>query len=112
MSLTFVNRRNAPVSIMVMWHETGCNPPWRKGGWLTVAPGASGIALDGDLNNRYFYFYARASDGSYWGSQKYHTLVPDNNFEACVDQIFEPSRLVPLLEMDTQGSKRVTVNLS
>ncbi len=113
MSLTFVNNYRTPVSIMYVWHETGCgDPPWRKGGWLTVETGQSRVALDGDLNNRYLYFYARASDGSYWGSNNFRTLVSDRNFEVCLSDILEPSRLVPLVEVDTRGAKRFTVNLT
>lgn len=111
MSLHFVNRHRAPVSICILWYNTSCNPPWRKTGWWNVNPGGVATPLIGNLNNRYYYFYARASDGTYWGDPNRQIAVTTNAFNVCLDHIFEPNWIVPLKEIDTGPYTNFTVNL-
>ncbi len=112
MSLHFVNRYPRPVSICILWYNTGCNPPWRKTGWWNVSSGGGVTPLTGNLNNRFYYFYAESNDGAYWGDANRRIAVTNNAFNVCLDHIFQPNRIVPLREIDTGPYKDFTVNLT
>lgn len=112
MSIAFVNKHGTPLSICLVWYNPGCsNPPFRKTGWWNLAPGEARTVLNGPYRNRYFYFYAEASDGSYWGDQRWRIAVTNNAFDRCAGDIFEPNRIVQLDEIDTGGAVNFTVNL-
>lgn len=113
MTISFTNSHGTGVSVCLIWYNPGCaDPPFRKSGWWNLAPGQSVTALTGSYNNRYFYFYAEASDGSYWGDQRWRIAVTNNAFDRCAGDIFEPNRIVPLLQIDTGGSPNFLVNLT
>ena len=112
MSISFVNKHGTPVSVCLVWYNPNCSdPPFRKSGWLNLAIGEGRPFLNGAYRNKYFYFYAEASDGSYWGDPRFRAAVINNRFDTCFDTVFEPNRIVPLHEIDTGGAVNFTVNL-
>lgn len=113
MSLTFVNKRNSPCSICLVWWNRDCaNPPFRKTGWWNLAAnGGAARVLSGSLNARYYYFHGEAWDGATWGTMDRRIAVINSAFNVCFDTIFEPNRIVGLLEVDTGPYRDFTVNL-
>jgi hypothetical protein len=74
--------------------------------------GVNGSAqvLNGNLNNRWYYFHARAADGAYWGGNVWR-LISNSKFNVCPDGILEPSYLAPFREIDTGNYTGFTVTL-
>src|SRR3982750_4126136 len=102
MGLAFFNKHPAPVSLCLLWYNRDCGSanPWRKSGWWNLGLNQGVEVLSGNLNNRYYYFYAEAWDGSTWGENNRQMLVTDKRFDICRGDILEPSYLVPLRELD------------
>jgi uncharacterized membrane protein len=112
MGLSFVNRYSSGVSVCLLWYNRSCGEkPWRKSGWWNLGVGQGVQVLTGNLNSRYYYFYARAADGAYWGEHNRRILVTNNRFDICMTGILEPSYLVPLREIDTGQYTGFTVTL-
>jgi uncharacterized membrane protein len=112
MSLTFCNKYTATVSVCVVWYTPNCpdGGDWSKGGWFNMAPGECQVALNGDLTNRYVYFYAQATDGAYWAGEP-QTDVPNQAFDWCIDTSNSQSRQVGLREIDTGGADNYQATL-
>lgn len=112
MGLSFINRRQSPVSVCLVWYNTGCGAnPWRKTGWWNLGIGQGQQVLSGNLRNRYYYFHAEAWDGAVWGDDRWRFLITNNRFDICMDGILEPSYLAPFRELDTGDYTGFTVNL-
>ena len=43
-----------------------CGDPWNVLGWINLNPGQT-QSRPNPTNNRWFYYYAEADDGSVWG---------------------------------------------
>ena len=112
MSISFINKHGTPVSVCLVWYNPNCSdPPFRKTGWWNLPNGDSRTVLNGAYRNRYFYFYAEASDGAYWGDPRFRIAVTNNAFDRCAGDIFEPNRIVTLREINTGGAVNYTITL-
>ena len=85
----------------------GDGPP---GGWVTGQPLAVRTGLDLDDVNRYWCFYAHASDGAYWAGP-YKRMVPHSAYEWCEWTSNTDSRLVGFRLLDIDSHDDYTVNL-
>jgi len=113
MSISFTNQHGTPLSVCLVWYNPGCpDTPFRKTGWWNLAPGQGVTALNGPYRNRYFYFYAEASDGSWWGDPRWRVTVTNQAFDRCASDIIINGRVVPLIQVDTGGAVNFTVNLT
>ena len=86
MALIFANRCGLPVSICIALYDPKKCPAtgWSKAGWWNVADDASATVITGNLNNRYYYFYAQASSGAEWKGNR-RISVPRTAFYRCLD---------------------------
>ena len=113
MSITFVNGYSSPVSICLVWYSPGCsNPPFEKAGWWNLHTGERRTVWNGAYGNRYFYFYAKAFDGAYWGEPNLRFMVRNEAFRYCANEGIVNGRLVPLYEYNTGGATDITITLA
>jgi len=88
MALNVQNRYSAPISIMIEYLHPPCRDfdgfPWQKTGWYNLDPGQQKVVFRGGLNliNRFWYFYAQATDGTRWMGS-YPELVRSAAFREC-----------------------------
>jgi uncharacterized membrane protein len=94
MALYFCNYYPAHTWVAIMWYEPSCEDKfgnyWTREGWFSLYPGVCKKVLpntwakdvDDDLSdiNRYFCFYAQASDGAKWLGP-YKRSVSNDAFE-------------------------------
>lgn len=90
MGLTFHNQYTAPVSVAIMFKSpdtcSGEGQGWEMMGWWNINPGDSALVYANDLEdlNRYWYYYAHASDGTGWaGNGEWARSVPQAVFDQC-----------------------------
>jgi hypothetical protein len=87
MQLCFQNNYGTPVSIAVMWYDTGAcggdGGDWATRGWWNLNPGDS-VHTNVWTANRYFCFYAEAQDGAVWAGP-YVAEVMNNAFDGCIN---------------------------
>ncbi|MCV7172083.1 DUF1036 domain-containing protein [Mycolicibacterium sp. KC 300] len=86
MYLAFRNNYGRTVSVAVMKRDQdGCGQygGWATKGWWVLAPGEKKSAIY--TTNRYAYFYALATDGTWWGDPNGPTMYvnPYDRFESC-----------------------------
>lgn len=112
MALTFQNDYVLPVSICIELYDPGKCPEigWSKAGWYNIESGKSWTVILGDLNNRYYYFFARASDGTEWNGNR-RISVPKTAFYTCLDTVYLNPMIVGLREIDTGGHADIIVRL-
>ena len=112
MSISFTNKHGVDLSVCLIWYNTDCvSPPFRKSGWWNIAHGDTLTVLYGPYRNKYFYYYAEAADGAYWGSPNRQISVVTRAFDVCFDTIFEPNIIVPLNEFDTGHASNINITL-
>jgi len=58
-----------------------CGDPWNVLGWINLLPGQSENRPN-PTNNRFFYYYAEADDGSFWAGE-FEAEVKQERFEKC-----------------------------
>lgn len=63
--LSFCNKTAKSVNIAIRFMDENKN--WRTKGWYNFTPGECASVIGGDLRNRYYYYYAKRSDGVQWG---------------------------------------------
>jgi hypothetical protein len=80
MQLYFQNGYTATVHFAIAIYNTGCEPPWESQGWWGLDPGGSTYVAD--TCNRYFYFYAEATDGRFWAGRHFFE-VAEGTFSFC-----------------------------
>jgi uncharacterized membrane protein len=56
---------------------------WSTHGWWKLCPGEQECVFE--TNNIYAYFYAEASDGTFWGGDDLAVDVSQNAFDSCID---------------------------
>lgn len=112
--LRFCNNYPETVWVTIEWYHPDCEDggDWEKAGWWKIDPGQCKTAYGGSLRdvNRYWYFYAHASDGAYWAGP-YEDVVPHTAFDWCSDTGSTDSRVVGLRELDIDSNDNYTVNL-
>jgi uncharacterized membrane protein len=77
-SLKFKNYTSETIYLAVTNHEAG---GWRADGWYKVAPLQTFEVMEGELNQRYYYFYAyTASKRNYWKGEQHFWIHPTQRF--------------------------------
>jgi hypothetical protein len=61
--------------------ENDCGEPWDVLGWIGLSPGQVQYRAN-PTGNRYYYYYAEATDGAYWAGP-YAAEVTSSVFEKC-----------------------------
>lgn len=64
-SLGFCNRSNRG-TVHITLAYPGEQSRWQTQGWLTLEDGQCGTVLEGDLSNRYYYYYAETNGKYAW----------------------------------------------
>lgn len=83
--LRFTSNYPHTLWVAIMYYEPECEfGDWIKKGWWRLEPGQSATVYGGHLaiRNRYYCFYAQASDGARW-SGPYTRFVPYQAFAWC-----------------------------
>jgi uncharacterized membrane protein len=109
-ALHFNNAYPSTIWTMIEWHHPGCEDggDWEKAGWWKIEPGGSAIVHGGDLDKRYWYFYAHAADGAYWAGA-YEEIVPHIAFDWCSDTANTDSRTIGMRELDVGDNDDYTL---
>ena len=112
MSLTFKNECGMSVSVCIAYYDPKKCPDikWAKAGWWNIANRKSVTVISGNLNNRYYYFYAVAANGSEWNGPR-SLSVWKKPFNMCLDYILLDPIFVGIREIDTGGYSNVEVTL-
>ncbi len=108
----FINGYTKRIQIAIMFKEDSCSEygrPWGTRGWYKVDPGGSVYVLD--TGNRYFYYYAEATDGSkLWTTSAIDpgplVPVPPRRFDLCIDIGSSDARDVGMRKRDLQINNR------
>lgn len=88
MWLAFRNVYRRPFSVAVMQRDTdacgGEYGGWATHGWWGLNPGESKTVIW--TRNRYAYFYARATDGRWWGDENGPRMYVNfyDRFDSCI----------------------------
>lgn len=71
------------VAYMRLDHACGadCGDPWDVLGWINLNPGQTQTRPN-PTNNRWFYYYAEADDGSFWAGE-FVAEVSQEKFQKC-----------------------------
>lgn len=116
MWLAFRNSYGRTLSVAVMQHDLGgCggHGDWGTHGWWVLAPGEEKAAVW--TANRYAFFFARATDGRWWGDSNGPRMYvnPFSRFDSCVGIGVSTWDLVSTARTDlgTFLPNRHTVNL-
>jgi hypothetical protein len=84
-TINFHNSYPATISIAYLrldWDcRDECGDPWDVLGWCNLLPGQSASRAN-PTSNRWFYYYAEATDGAYWAGP-YVAEVSNARFEKC-----------------------------
>lgn len=88
MWLAFKNNYNRTVSVAVMQRDTdacGGYGGWATHGWWVLNPGELKTAIW--TANRYAFFYAKATDGRWWGDANGPSMYVDpyRRFDSCIN---------------------------
>jgi uncharacterized membrane protein len=115
MSLRVRNKYPKPISVMIEWHHPNCpdGGDWRKAGWWNVQPGAVATVYGNDVDdvNRFWYFFAQATDGATW-SGPISERVPSHAFELCASIASNMDRFIGMREFDVDSNSTYTLNLT
>jgi uncharacterized membrane protein len=87
---------------------------WQAIGWFTIQPGATATLYANDLddvNNRFWYYYAEATDGVVW-SGDVTTYVTDEAFNICQGIGSTAYRSVRFRELDVGDNDDYTLTLT
>jgi uncharacterized membrane protein len=111
--LRFCNHYNSTVWVAVIYYSPNCpdGGDWAKKGWWRMDPGQCKVPIGGDLNNRWYYFFAEAADGSFWAGD-ISTQCPQRVFDWCLNTGSTDSRELGFRPIDTGPYSNYTVNLS
>jgi uncharacterized membrane protein len=115
--LKFCNRYHTRVSVAIIYHRPNCpdGGDWAKKGWWNMSPGECKVSIGGDLTNRYYYFFAEASDGRFWAGRppnpSVRTQAPRRVFDWCLNTGSTDSRILVFRRIDTGDYDDYTVNL-
>ena len=81
----FTNSYSSTLSVAYMRADeacgSDCGDPWDVLGWIILGPGQTQTRPN-PTNNRWFYYYAEADDGSVWGAD-YLAEVRNERFQKC-----------------------------
>lgn len=118
MGLTFRNETAVPVSVAIMFLSpdtcSGEGLGWEMQGWWNISSGDSALVYANDLEdlNRYWYFYAQASDGTSWhGDGTWIASVPDTQFDQCYGIGVNPGEELDFVQIDVSDNDDWTQTL-
>src|SRR5262245_7716342 len=81
----FTNSYSSKIYVAYMRRDQACGDdcgdPWDVLGWINLAPGETQTRAN-PTNNRWYYYYADADDGSVW-SGNFPAEVRQERFEKC-----------------------------
>jgi uncharacterized membrane protein len=104
----FINGYTRRLQIAIMFKHDPCSEygrPWGTRGWWLLNPGEEAYVLD--TNNRFFYYYAEATDGSrLWTSESPIVPVPPRKFDLCIDIGSTDARGVGMRILDLNVNNR------
>ena len=84
-AVRFTNLYSSKVYVAYMRFDpacgSDCGDPWDVLGWINLDPGQT-QTRDNPTNNRWFYYYAEADDGSFWAGE-FVAEVKDDRFSKC-----------------------------
>ena len=111
----FQNDYPATVWAMIEWYHPNCpdGGNWEKAGWWRMDPGQSKVPFTGDVGdvNRFWYFYAHASDGAQW-TGPFNEIVPQIAFDWCETTANTDSRTVGMRELDVHDYDDFTLTFT
>jgi uncharacterized membrane protein len=117
MGLTICNGYHRPLSATIMFYSpnrcAGTNFEMR--GWWNANPGECRFVYSGSLRNlnRYWYFYAFATDGATWsGPGFWRAVVPRTAFDLCYGTNVPNGVQVNFRELDINGFDNFTLTLT
>jgi uncharacterized membrane protein len=115
MSLKFVSiYPNATIYVSILFYTKKCADlgEFVKQGWWAVNDGETTEPYAGNLSdqNRYFYFYAEATDGQTWSGNYFYQVSQE--FNQCLLDNTNCNRRVGYIELDIGSSGSQTVVLS
>ncbi len=112
--LRFCNQYPREVWVSIMWYHPNCSDGgnWEKKGWWHLFPGECKVVFGEDLDeiNRYYTFFAHASDGAVWAGP-YVRAVPHTAYDWCEWTANTDSRDVGFRLLDIGDNDDYTVNL-
>jgi len=105
----FINGYTRRVQIAIAFKQDSCSEygrPWGTRGWWVLNPGEEAYVLD--TNNRFFYYYAEATDGSrLWTSAEGpFVYVVQSAFDSCIDIGSTAARVVGMRIKDLNVNNR------
>jgi uncharacterized membrane protein len=113
MGLTFCNNYPRQVSITIGYYDpSNCANQglWIKEGWWNLAPGQCVYVYAGSLRNvnRYWVYYARATNGYNWSGQ-YCTQVTNQAFHQCWNNPSQYQICYRLLDINSYDNFTLTL---
>ena len=115
MGLTFCNRSSVTASVAIMFLSpdtcSGEGGGWEMQGWWNSAPGGCTLVYANDLEdlNRYWFFWARGSDGSSWhGDGTWTAAVPSTRFDQCYGIGVSQGEELNFVRIDVNGNDNWT----
>jgi len=108
----FTNSRSVEMFVAYMRLDHNCQnicgEPWDVLGWIRLPPGET-RNRDNPTGNRYFYYYAEATDGVVW-SGPFPAEVSDNAFEKCTCLGVIVQNGAPINPYHTVGFRELDLN--
>jgi uncharacterized membrane protein len=104
---------NATIWVSILWYHPDCtNGLFMKTGWWSLTDGQTVEVFTGDIDdlNRYYYFYAEASDGAVWSGPT-NVEVTNAAYSQCVWDNKSCNRTVGFQILDIGDNDDFTVNL-
>ena len=85
--------------VTIMYYDPACSAdvpgsePWAEAGWWSLLPGQCKIVFGADLEdiNRYFLYYAQATDGAVWAGP-YKRKITTDAFTFCTGVGYSPGK--------------------
>lgn len=118
--LTFVNNHNEDIWLVYMFYAPdacGEYGNFQAIGWYHIPPGQSSVPYEnslGDVNNRFWYFYAQNWAGSFVWQGPFPVQVPANGdpFNTCQGIGSTADRGIGLVQFDVGDNDNFTMNLN
>ena len=116
----FQNKTSKTVWVAFQWYspdvcsgEDGHDPGlWETAGWWKLLPGQTKTVFGPDLQsvNKYYYWYAEASDGTAW-TGPFSTCVPDTAFKWCLRTCTDAASILGFREKYIGNFNNYTIRL-
>lgn len=112
--LTFCNSHSTAIATAISFlDEEECGLEgngWKNIGWYWVEPGTCRVVYQNDVDdaNRYWYFYAKATDGTVWEGE-YNTYVKHEAFDHCDNPPDSTMFLLGFRELDVGDAEDCTL---